>query len=119
MTIAYRDVPEDEIYKAWEMDVHDYRVVFWRQQDPEPGYAKEEMGWAAVIHDISAEDVHEVIEWAERQAAPDEIYTLYVAYVDPTRQQKGLLQIAGADPTRNPEDPGRFRRRHPLRDKHA
>jgi hypothetical protein len=113
MPVEYRNVPEDKVHDAWEMDVHDYRVVFWRRQEPEPGYTPEEMGWSAVIHDVSAEDVHEVIEWANRKAAPDEIYTLYVAYVDPVENENGLLHIAGADPTVIPDTSIKFHRRHP------
>jgi hypothetical protein len=46
-----------------------------------------------------AEDVHEVIEWAEAEAvARGATYTLY-AKVDNGANDRGLVWLAGVDPT--------------------
>jgi len=67
--------------EAW---THLYRVGFWRQQTPPPGsdIPPEQMGWGVELWDLRAEDVHEVIAWADAKAGADRIYTLYVRLED-------------------------------------
>jgi hypothetical protein len=97
---------------------HLYRVGFWTQQTPPSGtdIAPEDMGWSVELHDLRAEDVHEVIAWADDKARADQIYTLYIRLVDGHGPGKDLLvQVAGADPARNPPFADGFHRQHPLR----
>jgi hypothetical protein len=81
-----------------------YRVVFWQHQHPKAD------SWSAYIFDFDgAEDVHEVIEWAESHfdehtnpaASPRRGYVLYAHVPDET----WMLQLAGVDPTVPPEAP--------------
>jgi hypothetical protein len=75
------------------------------------------MGWGALIYDLRAEAVHEVIEWAESKVGADLIYMLYGRFEDAPDGETGLLHIAGADPTHAPDDHSyEFHRRHPIRD---
>lgn len=119
MTVRFRD-PGENPFEATEAEAHDYRVVFWRPQEPLDDHrTSEEVSWSAEIHDVTAEDVHEVIERANEKAGRDAIYTLYVLH-DHAEMGNGktLLQIAGADPTSawSPPPPDGFQRTHPLRD---
>jgi hypothetical protein len=69
--------------------------------------------FAALEYDVGgAQDVHEVIEWAEREAGPDDCYTLFVRFDSP--YGRGMVHIAGLDPSVRPEHMT-FRRRHPVR----
>ena len=77
--------------QRWESQpVHEYRVVFWRIAGS---------GWAADENDISgADDVHQVIQWADAQAVErGGTYTLYVKL--DRGDQHGLVWLAGVDPT--------------------
>ena len=71
----------------WGTDpVHDYRVTFWRR------------GASSEFEVRGATDVHEVLEWAEREALVREsTYTLF-ANVD-RGPDRGLVWLAGVDPT--------------------
>jgi hypothetical protein len=92
---------------------HDYRVVFWTEKPSEHIFA-------ALEYDIvGAQDVHEVIEWAEREAGPDDCYTLFVKVEIPWSDDpgRGLVHIAGLDPSVPPEDMTFRRRRPPRRDR--
>jgi hypothetical protein len=119
MTIRFRD-PGENPFEAIEAEAHDYRVVFWRPQGPLDDHRTVgEVNWSAEIHDVTAEDVHEVIDWASDKAARDAIYTLYVLHDHPEMDNgKTLLQIAGADPTSTGSlpPPNGFQRTHPRRD---
>lgn len=95
--------------------------MFWQQQLPDRDVPQEDMGWSAFIFDFDgAEDVHEVIEWAERHfdehtnpaASPERGYVLYAHVPD----EKWMLQIAGVDPTIPPDTPpyANLSRAHPL-----
>ncbi len=87
---------------------HDYRVVFWTEKPSEHIFA-------ALEYDVvGAQDVHEVIEWAEREAGPDDCYTLFVKVESPWSDDHGLVHIAGLDPSVPPEHMT-FRRRRPVR----
>lgn len=115
MTIKFLPPPEPWPPETW---THLYRVCFWRQQTspPESAVPPEDAAWSAEIWDLSAEDVHEVIEWANEKAEADQIYTLYTMLEDGRQPEEPLLvQIAGADPTRNPRFSDDFHRQHPLR----
>src|SRR4051794_8054762 len=96
-----------------EAETHLYRVVFWRQQTPD--VAPEQSAWSAQVWDLRAEDVHEVIARADEEALADQISTLDVRLQDGHGPRRDLLvQIAGADPTRDPSFDG-FHRQHPVR----
>jgi hypothetical protein len=115
MTIKFVPPPEPWPVETW---THLFRVRFWRQQTPPPGSAvpPEDAACSAEIWDLSAEDVHEVIQWADRKAEPEQTYTLYVMLEDGHQPGEPLLvQIAGGDPTRNSPFADDFRRQHPLR----
>jgi hypothetical protein len=97
----------------WETAAHDYRVVFWWQQKAPPRVRQEEMIWVALEYDVvDAEDVHEVIAWAENEAGSACTYALYVKL--DRDDSNGMIHIAGVDPTAAPGHMT-FRRRHPLR----
>jgi hypothetical protein len=102
-----------------ERCTHLYRVGFWRQQTPPPGsnVPAKEAAWSVELWDLRAEDVHEVIAWADEKAEHDQTYTLYIRLEDGHGPGEDLLvQVAGADPTRNPPFADAFYRRHPLRE---
>jgi hypothetical protein len=109
--------PPDGYPGEWESETQDYRVVFWHQQAPPDGHTQEEMGYSELTYDVSgAEDVLEVVEWAETEAVrEDSIYCIYAKLGPEVRDGGGLLQVAGVDPTRDPRFTG-FRRRLPCVD---
>jgi hypothetical protein len=103
---------------------HDYRVVFWNHQLPREGNSAEQMGWAELTIDVvDAEDVHEVIAWAERYLVEfaeewpgsEHTYCLYAMVPEEAGMLEvgEMLHIAGADPTVDPEH-DTFRRSHPF-----
>jgi hypothetical protein len=115
MAIKFLSPAELHPVEAW---THLYRVGFWRQQAPPPdsNIPPEQAGWGVELWDLSAEDVHEVIAWADEHAGPDRIYTLYIRLEGRHRSGEDLLvHIAGADPTHNPAFADEFYRQHPLR----
>ena len=90
----------------------EYRVVLWEQpemEDTDP----DSIGWGELTIDlIGVQDVHEAIDWAERQLAEalgpysragvvvrDREYVLYAKVPNEDR----YVQIAGWDPTVNAE----------------
>jgi hypothetical protein len=96
--------------------VHDYYVVFWRQpripeSDLHPGATQEMQMWAAYEHYVrEADDVHQVISWAEEEGRRRRaMYTLYA--VIPTGDGEGLVWLAGVNPT---DTQTNFERRHPV-----
>jgi len=110
------ELPADASYReGWEVEAHDYRVVFWHHQAPPPGHTQEEMGYSELTYDVSgADDVLEVIEWAEQQAvAEDSTYCIYVKLGPDVREGEALVQIAGVNPTADPRSTG-FRRHQPA-----
>lgn len=96
----------------WGVLTHDYRVVFWKRQRAPAGIPQEQMGWAADENEVvDAQDLHEVLEWADEEARSSRrIYTLY-AYVDYV-DEHGWVWLAGFDPT-SAEDAENFERQHP------
>jgi hypothetical protein len=113
MAIEFVPPPHPSPIETW---THLYRVGFWVRQTPPAGtdISPEDMGWSVELHDLRAEDVHEVIAWADDKVGPDRIYTLYIRLEDGHAPGKDLLvQIAGADPTRNPPFADGFERQHP------
>lgn len=112
-------IPTEEDPEEGVNGSHVYRIGFWRQQEPPEGSdtPPDEMGWGVIWWEVEAEDVHEVIAWAdEKAAAEDRIYTLYVRFTDPyPPEREWMIRIAGADPTRNPDYDDGFHRQHPLR----
>jgi hypothetical protein len=112
---------------SYAVPVRQYRVTFWQQQWPEPGFplAAEERAWSAYHFDFAeVEDVHEVIEWAEdhfeehTRAESPRGYVLAAWMPEGLLDEPMLIQIAGWDPTRAPSPPGlpenNLHRRHPL-----
>jgi hypothetical protein len=69
--------------------------------------------WAAAEHRVGeAEDVHEVIGWADEEARRrSAMYTLYALVA--IGEEEGLVWLAGVDPTRGPAGLN-FERRHPA-----
>ena len=98
--------------EAW---THLYRVGFWSQQTPPSNsdVDPEQVSWSVELWDVHAEDVHEVIAWADEQAGEARTYTLYIRLEDRRPGEDMLVQIAGVDPTRNPPFADGFRERHP------
>jgi hypothetical protein len=99
MTIETLPPPDHELHEMSDGS-HVYRVGFWGLNDP-PSTAS----WGVVWWDLRAEDVHEVIEWADARAGSELIYTLYVRFTDPhPPQREWMIRIAGAKPTMNSPD---------------
>jgi hypothetical protein len=69
--------------------------------------------WAAAEHCVhEAEDVHEVIAWADEEARRrSAMYTLYAVVT--LGDEGGLVWLAGVDPTKTLAGPN-FERRHPA-----
>jgi hypothetical protein len=80
--------PVDPRDTHWEVSSPMYRVYFWRQRPG--GYESDEFELRG------APDVREVLSWAE-QRAEGRIFTVY-ALVD-ALGERGLVQVAGVDPT--------------------
>ena len=75
----------------WEVDAPVYRVYFW---------SGETLHQAEEFELTGAVDVHEVLAWAEENAPPGSVYTLHaVVEMD---GEKGLVHLAGVDPTAAP-----------------
>jgi hypothetical protein len=97
--------------------MHDFYVVFWRQpsireSELAAGATQEQIMWAASEYCVSkAEDVHQVIAWADEEARRrSAMYTLY-AQVG-IGEREGLVWLAGVDPTVHSRP--NFERRHPA-----
>ena len=107
--------------EQWTEPTSEYRVVLWEQPEMEDTDA-ELIGWGEVTIDlVGVQDVHEAIEWAERQFAEnagpysrsggrvrDREYVLYAKVPGEDR----FVQIAGFDPSRHPR--GENLRRSPA-----
>jgi hypothetical protein len=83
--------PVDPRDVRWEVDSPVCRVYFWT--GPTRHRAEE-------FELTGAEDVHEVLAWADENAPPDSTYTMYL--VVEAGGEKGLLHLAGIDPTSAP-----------------
>jgi hypothetical protein len=80
--------PVDPRDTEWEVSSPAYRVYFWRQRSG--GYESEEFQLEG------ATEVGEVLGWAEERAEA-RTFTVY-AVVD-ALGERGLVQLAGIDPT--------------------
>jgi hypothetical protein len=120
--VEVKPPPYPEHRTQWELPTHEYRVVIWEQPEME-GIDPESIGWGEMTFDLhGVQDVHEAIEWAERQLAAnvgpysrsgtpvrDREYVLYAKLPDEDR----FVQIAGWDPSRNPSSPNLRRLKGP------
>ncbi len=83
---------------TWEDDRPVYRVYFWGHGPATADVPPEQVGYSCREHRVmDADDVHEVLAWADREARGHETFTLYVERTE--RQGTGLIRLAGADPT--------------------
>ena len=93
-----------------EGEDHDpaYRVYFWESTAPPGATDAESSMMASTEYRLSgAEDVHEVIAWAEAQVRPDQAYELFVeANLDSSVR---LIRVSGLCPA----DPGELPRWRP------
>jgi hypothetical protein len=94
-------------HESYDVPARSYRVTFWQKQVPPPdvAYDPEHMGWSAVHYDFGdAEDVHEVIEWAEAHfdanTSPESErgYVVGLWTPDGLLAHPALIQLAGHDP---------------------
>ena len=81
----------------WELNRPAYRVHFWSQAAVLEGVAARSVGWAAEEYEITHADVHEVLAWASEAAEGREFGVFVVADHD---DERGLIRLAGVDPTR-------------------
>ena len=86
--------PVDPRDIEWGEDSPAYRVYFWRRGPG--GYEAEEFLLAGV------KDVHEVLRWSETNAEGREATVYAVVQV---AGQRGVIRLAGTDPTAAPEEP--------------
>lgn len=113
-------VEVDERDSNWEDEGPRFRVYFQRTRDTYIG------GWTAT-YDITGADVLQVLDWAQRQAGDELVYS--VALVSdsppvPSRPEaaRGLVWLVGADGNRTELEPAEAeiqrrmlaRRRHPV-----
>ena len=76
----------------WEVDSPAYRVYLWRPRGN---------GWESQEFELrNALDAREALDWANREAGSDRIFTLY-ALVE-QGGERGLVRLAGVDPTAEP-----------------
>src|SRR5258707_15314677 len=80
--------PRDTGWSVWRPA---YRVYFWRPFGSEGA-------WSSREFEVSGGDAVEVFAWATQHAIDDETYIVF-ALVD-NGFGRGLVQLAGVDPTR-------------------
>ena len=89
----------------WEDDAPAYRVYLWHRPPPPDGVRIEDAMWHCDEHRLTgAEDVAEVIAWAQATARPDQSFTVHVEHRDGDRP--GLIRLMGVDPTAADEGVG-------------
>jgi hypothetical protein len=96
----------------WETPpTHNYRVVFWRQRRAPADMPQEHIMWEASDYDVlDAQDIHEVIEWAESEARRRNcVYTIHAKV---GKEGRGLVWLAGITPTLDSGE--NFGRQHPA-----
>jgi hypothetical protein len=86
--------PIDPRHTSWEVWDPVYRVDFWR---PTGG------AWASREFEVDAPDVVEALRWAADHAADAETFTLFAVVAN--REGRGLVHLAGDDPTRAQSPP--------------
>ena len=83
---------------TWEASDPVYRVYFWHRPPPPAGMPADQIMWHCDEQRLTgANDVHEVIAWAESRLPAGDQYVLYVEHAD--GGGRGLIRLAGADPT--------------------
>jgi hypothetical protein len=93
--------PVDPRDTGWEVDSPTFRVYFWSRPPTPAGMSEDHVMYHSNEFELSGvEDVREVLEWAEENAAPGSTYTVY-AVVEGSRE-RGLVHLAGVDPTAPP-----------------
>ncbi|HSH58670.1 MAG TPA: hypothetical protein VK988_03315 [Acidimicrobiales bacterium] len=83
----------------WEIDAPDYRVYFWKRHPLPSDVPEAFQGWQSDEYELTETDLHEVIDWVERRVDRDGTYVLYAVVNDHSRG-RGLVRLAGVDPTR-------------------
>jgi len=95
---------------TWEVSSPVYRVYFWHRPKAPPEVPLDEVGYHCDEYRlIDADDVHEVLTWAEARRQGSDSYTLYVEtnrYSKDDGGVPGLLRLAGIDPTVATDDSG-------------
>jgi hypothetical protein len=87
---------------TWEQADPVYRVYFWHRPPPPAGIPAERVMWHCNEQRlIGAQDVQEVIGWANERLPAGDRYVLYVEQTDGGR--RGLVRLAGIDPTESDE----------------
>lgn len=83
---------------TWEDEQPVYRVYFWGRSKAPDNVPPEHVGYYCREYRVSdADDIHEVIAWADQATVGDETYTLYVERQE--SGETGLIRLAGTDPT--------------------
>jgi hypothetical protein len=90
---------------GWEITSPSFRVYFWEPQPPPPGFPDHPGGYHSAEYEVSDVDVGEVLAWAETTATRGSTYTVY-AVVDHCGE-RGLVRLAGVDPTAAQDAPKR------------
>jgi hypothetical protein len=93
--------PVDPRDTAWEIDFPSYRIYFWEPQAAAPGVPQQIVGFRSNEFEVSGVDVGEVLAWAEATKPPGSTYTIYA--VIEGAGERGLVRLAGVDPTANDE----------------
>jgi hypothetical protein len=90
--------PLDPRNTRWEISSPSYRVFFWTRPSTPPGISEDRVMYHSTEFEVSgAEDVGEVLAWAESTAPPGSTFTLYV--VLERDEERGLVRLSGVDPT--------------------
>lgn len=83
---------------TWEDEQPVYRVYFWGRSKAPADVPPEHVGYYCREHRVlDADDIHEVITWANHAAVGGENYTLFVERQE--SGETGLIRLAGTDPT--------------------
>jgi hypothetical protein len=82
--------PVDPRDSAWELWNPSYRVCFWSRHGD---------GWLSRVFDIADVDVDAVLGWVAENDAESDAFT--VSAVVDHGADRGLIRLAGNDPTRD------------------
>jgi hypothetical protein len=90
--------PVDPRDTRWEIDSPSYRVYFWTRPPAPPDVPEDLVIYHSTEFELSgAADVSEVRAWAEANAPPGSTHTVNV--VLERDQERGVVRLAGVDPT--------------------
>jgi hypothetical protein len=90
--------PVDPRDTRWEVDSPVYRVYFWTRPPAPPGIPPDRVMYQSNEFELTdAEDVSEVLSWAEANGEAGATFTVYA--VVQAAGEKGLVRVAGRDPT--------------------